>query len=148
MASKIACSSSGIVIEPRPFLRHHCLFGGGVGVCLISLGPPGSEDSRRSLLHQCFFGGGTGACLISPPTLRLAAKQTALIPVINFAGDFETFFFLAQTMSALKYFAAIKIALPLLSSLVASCKISESNASQGTRIKIQTTIARSLRHRR
>jgi hypothetical protein len=51
-------------------------------------------------------------------------------------------------MNALKFFAAIEIALPSLSSLVASCKISESNTTQGIRIKIQTNIVPSLRRLR
>src|SRR5580692_7932741 len=47
-ASKIANSSSGIVIEARSSLRHHFFFAGGVGGSLIPLGPPGFEDEERN----------------------------------------------------------------------------------------------------
>lgn len=56
-------------------------------------------------------------------------------------------FFMTQTMTALNFFMAIKTALPSLSSLVASCKISERTATQRPRIKIQTNIVPSLRFR-
>src|ERR1035437_10322245 len=52
---------------------------------------------------------------------------------------------MAQKVNALIFFAAIEIPLPSLSSLVASCKISESSAPQELRIKIQANIEPSLR---
>jgi hypothetical protein len=114
-ASKIANSSSGVATETRRSLRHH-FFGGRAGACLISLGPLGFED-----------------------------EEIALTAVAAFAGGFDKLFCMAQKMNALKFFAAIKIALPSLSSLVASCKISASIATQELRIKIQTNIVPSLR---
>jgi hypothetical protein len=51
---------------------------------------------------------------------------------------------MVQKMIALKFFAAIEIALPSLSSLVASCKISETSPTQALKIKIQTNILPSL----
>jgi hypothetical protein len=114
-ASKIANSSSGVASETRRSLRHH-FFGGRAGACLISLGPLGFED-----------------------------EEIAFTAVATFAGGFDKLFCMAQKMNALKFFAAIKIALPSLSSLVASCKISASIATQALRIKIQTNIVPSLR---
>ena len=52
---------------------------------------------------------------------------------------------MAQKVNALIFFAAIEIALPSLSSLVASCKISESSAPQELRIKIQANIVPPVR---
>src|SRR5580692_10061665 len=58
-ASKIANSSSGIVIETRSSLRHHLrhhfFFGGGVGGSLIPLGPPGFEDEERTSTDGAIF---------------------------------------------------------------------------------------------
>jgi hypothetical protein len=100
--------------------------------------------TRRSLRHQFFFGGRAGACLISLGPLGFEGEETVLTAVAT--GGFETPFCMAQKMSALKSFAAMEIALPRLSSLVASCKISKSSVIRELRIKIQTKIV-SLRLR-
>ena len=118
-ASEIVNSSSGIVIETRRSFRHHILFDGGADVGFIFFGPLGSEDEE-----------------IAPPAVAI------------FTRGFDTLFCKAQKMNALRFFAAIEITLPSLSSLVASCKISESNTTQGIRIKIQTNIVPSLRRLR
>src|SRR5450432_1986711 len=120
-ASKIANSSSGVASETRRSLRHR-FFGGTAGGCLISLGPLGP---------------------LGP--LGFEDEETALTAVATFARGFDKLFCMTKKMNALRFFAAIKITLPSLSSLVASCKISASIARQELSIKIHTTIAPSPR---
>src|SRR5450432_4114542 len=116
-ASKIANSSSGVASETRRSLRHRFFRGtAGAWISLGPLGPLGFED-----------------------------EETALTAVATFARGFDKLFCMTQKMNALRFFAAIKITLPSLSSLVASCKISASIARQELSIKIHTTIAPSPR---
>src|SRR5450432_2584140 len=117
-ASKIANSSSGVASETRRSLRHR-LFGGTAGACLISLGPLGP--------------------------LGFEDEEIALTAVATFARGFDKLFCMTKKMNALRFFAAIKITLPSLSSLVASCKISASIARQELSIKIHTNIVPSPR---
>jgi hypothetical protein len=87
-------------------------------------------------------------------------EEMTLSAVTTFTGGFDTLlrevlslsvplnlraFSMAQTANAWVFFAASEIALPSLSSLVASCKISESSATKKPRIKIQANIVPSLR---
>jgi len=87
----------------------------------------GVIETRWSLLNHFFFGGGARACMFTPD-----------------ASNFRAFS-VAQKANTLIFFAAIIIALPSLSSLVASCKITKNSATKKLRIKIQANIVPSLR---
>src|ERR1700756_195404 len=99
---------------------------------------------RRSLRHQVVFDGGAGACsIVLGVSCRMGFKEEEIsrsreIVFLDAAHDFWA----AQKRNATNAFAATTTALPPGSSLVTSCKISESSAPQRTRIKTQAIMCR------
>ncbi len=121
------------VFAARRSLQHF-LFDGRPHACLFNLGPPcrmASEDEEMALSAVTTFTGGFDTLLREVLSLSVPRNLRA--------------FSMAQKANALIFFAASEIALPSLSSLVASCKISESSATKRPRIKIQANIVPSLR---
>jgi hypothetical protein len=124
-------------------LCHHAFFGGRAGACSIAFGVScrmDLEGEEISWSREVVFL--YAARKFSADQRRRAAKAFAAIPADQRRKAAKVFAAIPanQRRKAAKVFAAIKTALPFGSSLVASCRISEINPTQGTRIKIQAII--------